>query len=101
RPFDRVAGHCRLGGNCGANRWFRAQGLCDDRGRAAWDAIGGWRCTELDGPYSSKGRQRNLVCLTVVVAQYRRSLGLLLSVWPLRFECAPDDTHPAYSASPL
>jgi hypothetical protein len=83
RPFNWVAGHCRLGGNRGANGWFRALGLCDDRGRAAWDAIGGWRCTELDGPCFSKVRQRDLVCLVVVVAQHRRSLGLLLAVWPL------------------
>ena len=57
-----------------------ALGLCDDRGRAAWDTIGGWRCAELDGPYISKVFQRNLVCLVVVVAQHRRSLGLLLPV---------------------
>ena len=77
-----------------------ALGLCDDRGRAAWDTIGRWRCAELDGPYISKVRQRNLVCLVVVVAQHRRPLRVAPASL-VRFECDRDDTHPTYSASPL
>ena len=75
---ERCAAMC--GGDFAALEGMLHDELLYDRSRAAWDTIGGWRCAELDGPYISKVRQRNLVCLVVVVAQHRRSLGLLLPV---------------------
>jgi hypothetical protein len=52
-PFNRVAGHGRLGGNHRANGRGSALGICDDCGRAACKPIDGWRRAYLDGSRAS------------------------------------------------
>jgi hypothetical protein len=52
-PFNRVAGHRRLGGNRRANRRGSILGICDDCGHTACKPIGGWRRAYLDGPHAS------------------------------------------------